>query len=201
MKTQLNMDKIAAALGAKRSGKVSAGGGYFGAMQLLAEIEARFLVPAGGGRATDPRWTERRLVPLARRPKLDADLLEHQQPIRRGSRRPAHLEPLLDALVHRTVVFVMRQSTVGFRALRGDFVCFMLPKFQRSTPEKAANAKPGFGIRVTIAFAYRVSSGICEDYHRKLKTLGLVDGHQLHSVGVLLKERCFASLFCSRLVV
>ena len=30
-------------------------------------IEARFLVPAGGGRATDPRWTERRLVPLAPR--------------------------------------------------------------------------------------------------------------------------------------
>lgn len=67
MKTQLNMDKIAAALGAKRRGKVSATGGYFGAMQLLAEIETRFRVPAGGGRPTDPRWTERRLVPLAPR--------------------------------------------------------------------------------------------------------------------------------------
>jgi hypothetical protein len=31
-------------------------------------------------------------------------------------RGPAHLEPLFDALVHRTVVFVMRQSAVGFRA-------------------------------------------------------------------------------------
>ena len=61
------MHKIAAALGAKRRGKVSATGGYFGAMQLLAEIEARFRVPAGGGRPTDPRWTERRLVPLALR--------------------------------------------------------------------------------------------------------------------------------------
>jgi hypothetical protein len=61
------MDKIAKGLGAKREGKVKATGGYFGAMQLLAEIEARFRVPAGGGRATDPQWTERRLVPLAAR--------------------------------------------------------------------------------------------------------------------------------------
>jgi hypothetical protein len=67
MKTQLDMDKIAAGLGAKRQGKVSARGGYFGAMQLLAEVETRFRVPVGGGRPTDPRWTERRLVPLATR--------------------------------------------------------------------------------------------------------------------------------------
>ena len=65
MKTQLDMDKIAGGLGAARRGKISATGGYFGAMQLLADIEARFRVPAGGGRPTDPRWTERRLVPLA----------------------------------------------------------------------------------------------------------------------------------------
>jgi hypothetical protein len=37
----------------------------FGAILLLAEIEARLRVPHGGGRATDPRWTERRLIPLA----------------------------------------------------------------------------------------------------------------------------------------
>ncbi len=67
MKTQLDMDKIAKALGAERRGRVSATGGSFGALQLLAEIEARFRVPAGGGRPTDPRWTERRLVPLAPR--------------------------------------------------------------------------------------------------------------------------------------
>ncbi|MGH7326136.1 MAG: hypothetical protein ACREJ9_16035 [Candidatus Rokuibacteriota bacterium] len=59
------MDKIASALGAERRGKVSARGGYFGAMQLLADVEARFRVPARGGRPTDPQWTERRLVPLA----------------------------------------------------------------------------------------------------------------------------------------
>lgn len=53
MKTPLNMDKIAAALGAERKGKVSVTAGYFGAMQLRADIEARFRVPAGGGRPTD----------------------------------------------------------------------------------------------------------------------------------------------------
>lgn len=65
MKTQLDMDKIAKGLGAERRGKVAAAGGYFGAMQLLADIEARFRVPSGGGRPTDPAWTERRLLPLA----------------------------------------------------------------------------------------------------------------------------------------
>lgn len=63
----LDMDKIAKALGADRQGKVSATGGYFGAVQLSADIQARFRVPTGGGRATDPNWTERRLVPLAPR--------------------------------------------------------------------------------------------------------------------------------------
>ena len=67
MKAHLDMNKIARGLRAERKGKVFAGGGYFGAMQLLADIETRFRVPAGGGRATDPDWTERRLVPLAPR--------------------------------------------------------------------------------------------------------------------------------------
>jgi hypothetical protein len=67
MKARLDMDKIARALGAVRQGKQRASAGYFGAMQLLGEIERRFRVPSGGGRATDPRWTERRLVPLAPR--------------------------------------------------------------------------------------------------------------------------------------
>ena len=64
---QLNMDKIAKGLGAKRRGKVTPRSGYFGALQLLADIESRFRVPVGGGRPTDPRWTERRLVPLTQR--------------------------------------------------------------------------------------------------------------------------------------
>ncbi len=67
MKTKpaLNMDRIAKALGAERRGEVVAAGGYFGAMQVVAEIQARFQAPPGGGRSTDPNWTDRRLVPLA----------------------------------------------------------------------------------------------------------------------------------------
>jgi hypothetical protein len=61
------MDKIAKGLVAERRGKVTATGGYFGAIQLLADIQARFRVPSGGGRPTDASWTERRLVPLAPR--------------------------------------------------------------------------------------------------------------------------------------
>jgi hypothetical protein len=67
MNVRLDMDKIARGLGAERRGKVAASGGYFGALQLLADIEARFRVPSGGGRSTDTSWTERRLVPLAPR--------------------------------------------------------------------------------------------------------------------------------------
>src|SRR5260370_3030820 len=67
MKTRLDMDKIAKGLGAERRGAVVSSGGYFGALQLLADIEARFRVPSGGGRSTDTSWTERRLVPLAPR--------------------------------------------------------------------------------------------------------------------------------------
>lgn len=67
MKPHLDMNKIARGLGAERKTRVAATGGYFGAMQLLADVEARFRVPSGGGRPTDPRWTERRLVPLAPR--------------------------------------------------------------------------------------------------------------------------------------
>jgi hypothetical protein len=65
MKTRLDKTKVARGLGAKRKGKVPARGGYFGALQLAAEIEARFRVPPGGGRSTDPQWTERRQVPFS----------------------------------------------------------------------------------------------------------------------------------------
>lgn len=65
MKSRLDIDKIAKGLGAERRGKVRARGGHFGAMQLVAEVQGRFRVPSGGGRATDPSWTKRRLVPLA----------------------------------------------------------------------------------------------------------------------------------------
>jgi hypothetical protein len=90
MKPHLDMNKIARGLRAERRGKVSSAGGYFGAMQLLADIETRFRVPAGGGRATDPEWTERRLVPLAPR------TLKRLEAITEGvkARNGVNLEPM-----------------------------------------------------------------------------------------------------------
>ena len=45
MGTNLDMDRIAKAMGAERRGKVAARGGYFGALELAAEVAARFRVP------------------------------------------------------------------------------------------------------------------------------------------------------------
>ncbi len=79
--TKLDMDKIARRLGAERRGGVPSRGGYFGALQLAAEVQARFGVPHRGGRATDPQWTERRLVPLA--PETLARLAELVKSLRK----------------------------------------------------------------------------------------------------------------------
>ncbi len=65
MKPNFDMDKIANALGAQRRGKVKATGGYFGAIQLAAEVAERFKAPKHGGRSTDPSWDARRLLPLS----------------------------------------------------------------------------------------------------------------------------------------
>ena len=100
MRRGLDMDKIARALGAARQGKVSAAGGYFGAMQLLADIEARFRVPSGGGRATDPNWTERRLVPLT--PGTLARLEELAATIREQSRVAIEPMQLAGLLLEKT---------------------------------------------------------------------------------------------------
>ena len=100
MRRGLDMDKIARALGAARRGKVSATGGYFGAMQLLADIEARFRVPSGGGRATDPNWTERRLVPLA--PRTLARLEELATRIRERSQVAIEPMQLAGLLLEKT---------------------------------------------------------------------------------------------------
>jgi hypothetical protein len=65
MGESLDMERIAQGLGAERCGKVSPRAGYFGALQLAAEVAARFRVPDGGGRATDPSWSEQRLIRLS----------------------------------------------------------------------------------------------------------------------------------------
>lgn len=78
MKPTLNMDKIAEGLGAERRGKVQAPGGFFGALQLVAEVRARFRPPVRGGRGTDPAWTERRLLPLAQQTLRRLEQLSEQ---------------------------------------------------------------------------------------------------------------------------
>jgi len=90
MRPRLDMDTIAKGLGAERKGKVTAEGGYFGALQLVADVQARFQVPPGGGRATDPAWTERRQVPLT------SGTLSRLESLAESIRRLAHLsiEPL-----------------------------------------------------------------------------------------------------------
>ena len=45
MRARLDLDKIAKALGGERRGSVTAKGGYFGALNLDADVSARFKVP------------------------------------------------------------------------------------------------------------------------------------------------------------
>jgi hypothetical protein len=96
MKMRLDMNKIARGLGAERLGKVAATSGYFGAVQLAAEIEARFRVPPSGGRPTDARWTERRLVPLTPRTlKRLEEIARNMSAHRRVRIEPMQLAALL----------------------------------------------------------------------------------------------------------
>jgi hypothetical protein len=62
---KIDVDKIAEGLRARKAGKVYSTGGYPGAAQLAAEVRERFEVPDGGGRPTDPSWSDKRLVPIA----------------------------------------------------------------------------------------------------------------------------------------
>lgn len=108
MKPRLDMDKIAKGLGAERRGKVPVSGGYFGAMQLVSDIQARFRAPARGGRATDPAWTERRLIPLA------SQTLRRLQQLaqRTGEKRKVRVEPMQMAalLLEKTVESITEQD-------------------------------------------------------------------------------------------
>lgn len=96
MKKQLDMAKIAKGLGAVRRGKVRAKGGYLGALALAADIEARFRIPEGGGRPTDPQWTERRLVAFAPKTLRRLSHLAERMRVRGGVRlAPMQLAALL----------------------------------------------------------------------------------------------------------
>lgn len=90
MKKSLDLDKIAKGLGGERRGKFAVSGGHFGAMQLVGDIQAHFRTPAGGGRATNPAWTTKRLVPLA-----DQTLKRLEQLAREiEEKRNIHIEPM-----------------------------------------------------------------------------------------------------------
>jgi hypothetical protein len=65
--TRVDIDKIAKRLGATHRGTVEARSGYFGAIELLAEVRRRFQVPPTGGRATDPSLTVQRQIALQER--------------------------------------------------------------------------------------------------------------------------------------
>jgi hypothetical protein len=105
MGANLDMEFIAKQLGAERRGKVSARGGYFGAIQLAAEVAARFRVPEGGGRSTDPSWTEQRLV------RLSAKTLDRLEKLA----GQAHASPMQVAalLLERAVQTIASDELVG----------------------------------------------------------------------------------------
>jgi hypothetical protein len=105
MGAPLDMERIANELGAERRGKVSPRGGYFGALQLAAEVAARFRVPEGGGRPTDPSWSEQRLVRLSPKTLEQLEKLAEQ----------AHASPMQVAalLLERAVQTVSQEQADG----------------------------------------------------------------------------------------
>jgi len=109
MKARIDVDKIAKGLGAERRGRVSASGGYFGAMQLVADLEARFRVPKGGGRPTVPGWTTKRILPLSE------DSLRRLERLakRIGEMKQVHLEPMqVAALLLETAIANIKEDDV-----------------------------------------------------------------------------------------
>jgi len=100
----MDMERIAKELGAERRGKVSPGEGYFGALQLAAEVAARFRVPEGGGRPTDPSWSEQRLVRLSPKTLEQLEKLAEQ----------AHASPMqVAALLLERAVQTVSQEQAG----------------------------------------------------------------------------------------
>lgn len=63
-RAKISHAQLAKNLGSRVSGRVKAGAGYFGALQVAEEVHRRFKAAVGGGRARDPRWTLKRLMPV-----------------------------------------------------------------------------------------------------------------------------------------
>lgn len=111
MKPKLNMDKIVKRLGGQRRGTVTATGGYFGALELAAEVTERFRVPVQGGRATDPSWTERRQLPL--RPETLDRLEQLVAKIRARGGRDVHPMQLAALLLEKVTKDVKDDDAVN----------------------------------------------------------------------------------------
>jgi hypothetical protein len=63
-RAKISHARLARNLGSLVSGRVRAGAGYFGALQVAEEVRRRFKPAVGGGRARDPQWTLKRLMPV-----------------------------------------------------------------------------------------------------------------------------------------
>src|SRR5262249_127322 len=102
MSEPLDMERIAQALGAERRGQGSPGGGGFGALPVEADGPARLRGPDGGGRATDPSWSEQRLIRLSPQTLEQLEKLADQ----------AHASPMQVAalLLERAVQTVVTQE-------------------------------------------------------------------------------------------
>jgi len=61
---KVDHERLSRNLGSTIRGRVTAGPGYFGALQLAESVRERFRPPAGGGRARDRGWTMKRLIPV-----------------------------------------------------------------------------------------------------------------------------------------
>ena len=109
MKQPLDIDKIAKGLGAERRGTLPATGGYVGAMQLAAEVQAKFRVPKGGGRPTDPTWTERRSLPLTVQTLKRLERLAKKV----AAKQHLHVEPMqIAALLLKKTIETLREEEV-----------------------------------------------------------------------------------------
>ncbi len=117
MKARIDVDKIAKGLGAERRGRVIAPGGYFGAVQLVADVEARFRIPKGGGRPTVAEWTTKRVLPLSEETLKRLERLAKR--IFRGETWPAPaLQPRSAVARHPARRFAISSRTVGDGLIR-----------------------------------------------------------------------------------
>ena len=108
--------KRARKLGSQPRGRVPTRSSYFGTLELAGEVRRPFKSPAGGGRATDPGWTAKRLIPM--RPRTLALLEEVAKDVSRSVR--GRVEPLqLAALIIEWHLAASGRSQEAREALRG----------------------------------------------------------------------------------